>query len=216
MISDGQSIATGTGFLMSIKNTDYLVTAHHCLTGKRANGEYISKYNKCQPSKIRIHFRNTNGKIICSDFDLITDEIEATWFEHPTFGPTVDVGVLPLSRLSADIRGKWTEPMKHPLSVTEDVFIVGYPYGKKGGANLPIWVRGTIATEPDVAYNDQPAFLVDARTRAGQSGSPVIAHYRPGTMVPHPQPGVLFGARTGSVTRLIGDLHSAPMIPQPS
>jgi hypothetical protein len=37
-----------------------------------------------------------------------------------------------------------------------------------------IWVRGTIASEPGIDYDDLPRFLVDARTRVGQSGSPVI------------------------------------------
>jgi hypothetical protein len=40
---------------------------------------------------------------------------------------------------------------------------------------LAIWSTGFIATELDVDYDDLPIFLVDCRTRSGQSGSAVIA-----------------------------------------
>ena len=36
------------------------------------------------------------------------------------------------------------------------------------------------ATEPSLDFDDLPSFLVDSRTRPGQSGSPVIAYYPPG------------------------------------
>lgn len=64
-----------------------------------------------------------------------------------------------------------------------------------------IWSRGTIATEPEIDYEGMPLFLIDSRTRPGQSGSPVLL-YSAGGMVPM-QDGssAMFG---GAVTRLIG------------
>ena len=59
-----------------------------------------------------------------------------------------------------------------------------------GSNNLPIWVRGTVASEPALLYviDDQPLplFLVDARTRKGQSGAPVIIYRRPLTVLGTP------------------------------
>jgi hypothetical protein len=37
-----------------------------------------------------------------------------------------------------------------------------------------VWSRGTIATELDFDHDDLPMYLVDSRTREGQSGAPVI------------------------------------------
>lgn len=74
--------------------------------------------------------------------------------------------------------------------VTDEVWLLGYPYGYSSTASdgyFPVWSRGTIASEyekklcvpmdaiqKEMPYENIPAFLVDARTRKGQSGSPVI------------------------------------------
>lgn len=55
-----------------------------------------------------------------------------------------------------------------------DVFPVGYPLGVVEGLKLPIWKRGSIATEPEAPWNGRPAFLIDCRTSGGMSGSPVL------------------------------------------
>jgi hypothetical protein len=64
---------------------------------------------------------------------------------------------------------------------SSDVSIVGFPFGMTAGGAFAIWSRGAIASEPEVDLDDMPKFLVDSRTRPGQSGSPVIAH-SPGGM----------------------------------
>jgi hypothetical protein len=59
--------------------------------------------------------------------------------------------------------------------VASEVFVLGYPagFGKKG--IFPIWKRASIASKP-LFPNDkgEPVFLVDALTRSGMSGSPVL------------------------------------------
>jgi hypothetical protein len=110
------------------------------------------------------------------------------WLEHPRLGRRMDVVALPLRVPSEDdaLYLPWTPKPSSELWVTEDVSIVGYPYGLNSN-NLPIWVRGTVASEPALLYviDDQPLplFLVDARTRKGQSGAPVIAFRRPRTVL---------------------------------
>ena len=75
--------------------------------------------------------------------------------------------------------------------VTEDVFVVGFPFGYKSTGYdgwYAIWNNGTIASEyekelvipVDSLLNENEyivadAFLIDAKTREGQSGSPVLA-----------------------------------------
>ena len=53
------------------------------------------------------------------------------------------------------------------------VSIIGYPFGLHSD-RWPIWKTGHIATNPDLNFEGKPAFLIDATTRPGMSGSPVV------------------------------------------
>lgn len=55
------------------------------------------------------------------------------------------------------------------------VSVVGFPFGHASYLGLAIWKAGTIASEPDLDYDNSPQFLVDATGRPGMSGSPVYA-----------------------------------------
>jgi hypothetical protein len=54
-----------------------------------------------------------------------------------------------------------------------DVFVLGYPLGK-GFSALPVWKRGSIASEPAIIADQQRFVLIDSASRPGMSGSPVI------------------------------------------
>jgi hypothetical protein len=55
------------------------------------------------------------------------------------------------------------------------VSIIGFPLGNIGEGGLAVCKTGSIASEIDVDWNGLPRFLIDARTKGGMSGSPVIA-----------------------------------------
>jgi hypothetical protein len=59
------------------------------------------------------------------------------------------------------------------IRVGMEVFILGYPFGASPPA-FPVWKRGTIASEPDLARLTQGYYLVDTASRPGMSGAPVI------------------------------------------
>jgi hypothetical protein len=61
--------------------------------------------------------------------------------------------------------------------VGQDLFIIGYPLTFAKGGDFPIWKRGSIATEPSQSYRELQAYLIDAVTREGLSGSPVIGNF---------------------------------------
>lgn len=61
--------------------------------------------------------------------------------------------------------------------VGQDLFIVGYPLTFACAGEFPIWKRGSIATEPHEDYKGMPLYLIDAVTREGLSGSPVIGSF---------------------------------------
>lgn len=127
-------------------------------------------------------------------FQLYTNPEAGTgahWLEHPTFGHRMDVGVLPIDfgptrpfnarPLVTGLGGYEIEELRP----TTDVFAVGYPFGIRPGGFTAVWVRGTVASEPNIDFDDRPCFLIDARTRKGQSGSPVI-EYDPNGVVSSP------------------------------
>jgi len=61
------------------------------------------------------------------------------------------------------------------VDVGNEVFILGYPLGFSHFANAPIWKRGSIASEPHIETSEGNArVIIDATTRSGMSGSPVI------------------------------------------
>ena len=59
------------------------------------------------------------------------------------------------------------------LQIGMDVFVLGYPFGI-GPGGLPIWKRGSIASEPDILEPARPHMLIDTASRPGMSGSPII------------------------------------------
>lgn len=204
MVSGGDVIATGTAFVYSSGGSDYLVSARHCFTGKYPNGEYISEKYKVQPSFVRAHLRyeTQTGDVAIVEYPLSTEDCDPTWMDHPRFGASVDVAALPADIPEGLRIDPWTDEPRHRVPVTSPVSIVGYPFGLRAGGGFPIWVRGTIASEPDIPYDGLPAFLVDSRTRTGQSGSPVVAFYLPGQWIPEDDGG--WAIASGPTSRLIG------------
>jgi len=49
-------------------------------------------------------------------------------------------------------------------------------FGKKGQYDSAIWSTGFIASNPAYRYDNQEKFLIDCRSRKGQSGSPVYSY----------------------------------------
>lgn len=124
------------------------------------------------PQPGRIEWRPRDEPVL----DVENDR--ALWLEHPKFGRKVDVVALPLKNSTGvelheyDLSGSAPALKVGP---SDGVSVIGFPFGLSGGGAFGIWTRGFVASEPEVDWNDLPCFLIDARTRSGQSGSPVIA-----------------------------------------
>lgn len=108
---------------------------------------------------------------------LLNSDGSPRWLSHPD-DPEIDVAVLELKNIEPDMH-------VYPLDLTladidiltmpaMAVSIIGFPYGLRPNALFPIWKTGHIATDPDLPYGGKPAFLIDATTRSGMSGSPVV------------------------------------------
>lgn len=183
----GEQLSTATGFVVKHLERPFLVTNGHVLSGRHAKtGELLSS-SGAVPDAIEIAHNGAGwGNVVKVTEPLYDPEDPdhedsharvARWTGHPE-GPVVDVAVLPLTKLD----GVTLIPHKLPtlpthdvvMEVTSELSVVGFPFGLTHANKLGIWTRGTVATEYYVDYEDRPCFLIDARTRGGQSGSPVL------------------------------------------
>ena len=185
-------IIQGTGFVLDHDGGSFLITNGHIVTGRgRTTDKPLG--SAALPKQLRVVIPVVGGGLgpesehvailgtRTTTLDLYDEAGEALWFCHPTFGRRVDVVAVPLDEPNSQFPGllgiylPYRLPSTTPtLEPPDEVSIVGFPYGLRGGASTAIWVRGTVATEPAFPYEGENCFLVDARTREGQSGSPVI------------------------------------------
>src|SRR5262249_29236132 len=124
------------------------------------------------------------------DIKIRDDDDKPLWLVHPS--RLVDIAVLPLPPRPPELI-----VALYPLNVLAntklrieigmEVFILGYPFEIKPPA-YPVWKRGSIASEPQLARLTTDYMLVDTASRPGMSGAPVIRRSWTNHMV---QPGVV-------------------------
>jgi hypothetical protein len=203
---NGQPLSTGTAFVVSSAKGPLLITNRHNATGRRQDNDKPLSKTGGIPNEIEI-VHNVKGKL-GNWFGVIEPILDADdnplWIEHPVHGKNVDFVALPLTNLNN------VELYPYDLNSTgPDIFVgpadslsvVGFPFGIQAGGSLAVWATGFMASEPDIDYNGLPVFLIDCRSRQGQSGSAVIAH-RSGGGVAMKDGGTAMFA--GPVTKFLG------------
>lgn len=175
--TDNQVLGTATGFPIKISETFYLVTNWHVVTGR---SPYDNKLNTpTEPNNLKIlHHHNSGlGKWCLVQETLFDNQKSRRWLEHSK-GNGVDVILLPLTQLQNGVQiypfDLDLEKANMATAPAMPVSIIGYPFGLKTGGAFPIWKTGHIASDPDLDFDGKPAFLIDATTRGGMSGSPVV------------------------------------------
>jgi trypsin-like peptidase len=189
---DGTRLGQGTGFMWKIQEQYYLVTNWHVLSMcdffTRAN----LRKDAGRPNILRALF-NIQTEIFEKqrwDIKIRDDNDKPLWLVHPS--RRVDIAVLPIP-----FGLKELVIALYPLNVLAnaalrieigmEVFILGYPFKVEPPA-YPVWKRGSIASEPQLARLTTDYMLVDTASRPGMSGAPVIRRSWTNHMV---QPGVV-------------------------
>lgn len=184
-------LSNATGFLYQYANQSYLVSNWHVFSGRNSVNLKALDKNLALPEKVRIHFpiQGEIGVTETIDYALNEEKSDNTyyWLEHRAKNK-VDVAVLPINMKQEyatypintinESRGIMDFPAG--FYVGQEVFILGFPRGIKGGGGLPIWKKATIAVEPYLEMDDSKLkILIDSATREGMSGSPVIVASAP-------------------------------------
>jgi len=184
---DNQKLANATGFLVKNNNNDiYLITNRHVVTGRNnETNECLDKKYSAIPNKLNIWFPYLENNYYVwknISWDLYDKKENSIWLEHPLYKENVDVVAINLGKFDKLTFLHSLNSEYKPI-VTENVYIIGYPFGfnvNPENGKYAIWSSASIASDPDLDLNingkQLPAFLVDAKTRQGQSGSPVIYH----------------------------------------
>ncbi len=204
------NLGSGTGFIVRHENRSYLITNYHIAAGRNPRTGQPMHSSGAVPDKLRItYMRHPKPDRIewepRDEMVLETDPERALWLQHPVHGRKVDVVAVPLKNTGGvalqpyDLSGSAPKLMFAP---SEAVSVIGFPFGISGGGAFGIWTRGFVASEPDIDWDDFPCFLIDARTRPGQSGSPVIIYSSGGAG--HALAGGGLAFFQGSVTNLLG------------
>ena len=195
----GVELAKGTGFIYEHKEVYYLITNGHNVTGINPETNERLANHSGFPTIIVTRCLNNikadNVTLIPEVFkiDLYEDESYSRpkWLIHPKFGYNVDVIAIPIIEKKNQpehvnlfpINALEFDEVFEPR-VSDDVFVLGFPFGSKSKLEMPIWKKGSIATEISINIDNLPKLLIDTATRSGMSGSPVIyqrngAHVHP-------------------------------------
>ncbi len=180
----GQELGPATGFIVDSAAGPVLITCRHVLTG-RDNDTGKPLASSCAiPNQIVIAH---NGGSSPNHLDKIVNVIQPLhhkdgsprWYEHPTLGGAVDIVALPVF-IAPEIQFvKSSLGIGDPELVcrpSEPISVIGFPFGRTAPGQFAIWATGFIASELSIAYDGKRVFLIDCRSRPGQSGAPVIAY----------------------------------------
>jgi len=175
-MADGLAQLAGTAFFLGRINEDdetytgYVVTAGHVIHGIRDRGV----------DEVLIRLNLLPGGSQWVRIDL------ASWYHHPD--PAVDVAVFPsalpnhVDHLAYPLTAVGTEDVlrRQEIDVGSEVFVVGlfaHHFGLE--RNIPIVRMGNVAALREervgTALGPMDAYLIEARSIGGLSGSPVFA-----------------------------------------
>jgi len=175
-----QRLSSATAFTWERDDLHYLITNWHIVSGRDPNTDKHLLATAAEPNLLYGWF-NTKGNNIVHKHPLPIrirqDSGEVAWLVHPTHKRGIDVVAIPLvGDIVSSIHFYPINKMGSAdllVRIGMDVFVLGYPFGL-GKTGLPVWKRGSIASEPDLVPHVEKYLLVDTASRPGMSGSPVI------------------------------------------
>ena len=196
-------LSNATCFFTKIKDTYYLVTNWHIVSGRNADTKECLNKMGSVPNKLRVYVPKEGDNSTISycdsfymDVELLDQDGNKLWYEMERNNRMIDVAIIPLK----DIKGICTtiEQAEEPFNeqvhfeIASEIYIIGFPFGKQTGY-IPIWKKASVASEPELDVEEMPYFFADTATKSGMSGSPVILY--------KDRPAVLFSEKEKKMSR---------------
>ena len=205
-------LAIGTVFFWSGNGMTYLVTNWHNVTGRNPQtGIALSQAGR--PTRFEVSYlkADNTANFVLQSYRLYDKAGLPLWLVHPEHGPLVDVVALPIEVPQGfnphPINTLSSAPLK--IRVGHDLFVLGFPFAKSvfDGGGLPIWKRGSLASEPDWMIASQMYSLVDTASRQGMSGAPVVRRAYSGAELENGE--IHMGGATSFYGVYAGRLHTS-------
>jgi hypothetical protein len=181
LLLEGKRIGRATGFLYRPAPTEkiFLVTNYHVVTASPPQNpsEILEGYSDC-PDELNITLLEKETLIPISIRYSLRKQDNPMWIEHKDRNRGLDIVAIPLElpeKVIAVTQDALNLVDNVNFEIGSDLFIIGFPYGFGAGDFLPIWKRGTVASEPLFKPEGLLRFYIDAFTTPGMSGSPVFA-----------------------------------------
>jgi hypothetical protein len=172
----GTVLSQATGFLWYLGDKTLLVTNWHVVTGRNYQTTKHLHSHCGEPDELFVHFPQTDLALPPTNIAVpLYEGGRPRWIVHPGFRNHVDVCAIEVEKPAGSPTWCANHVVTVPLMqrVGGTVFIIGYPFGRSY-SGLPVWKRGTFASEPSFSPSLMRYMLVDAASRPGMSGSPVI------------------------------------------
>ena len=210
---NNMDLATATGFTILYEGKNYLITNWHVVTGRDADTDKcLDTKHVAVPNRLSIFFHSSKqlGTWVQHELNLYDDAENPCWIEHP-MGKCIDVVAIPLQDIEnikfygLDLALAHVDMVVMPAM---PVSVIGYPLGLTCGEGWPIWKTGHIASDPDIDFQPgRPAFLIDATTREGMSGAPVVIRNTSGLYQTKNGDHLLGGVTTKFIGIYAGRIH---------
>lgn len=182
MQARGNTIGRGTAFVAVAEVGDaFLLTNRHIVTGRHQDtGALLSETTGAEPDSLLVwHNASTElGHFVPVKVPLYKGD-SPLWIEHPELGADADFVALRVpARPDIKVYPYRANALAHmTIEPAQTVSVVGFPFGERTGPSFAVWSTGFVASEPEIDHGGRPVFLIDCRSRSGQSGSPVILHH---------------------------------------
>jgi len=193
MFFNDMPLSKASGSFWRYKDKSFLISNWHVFSGRNSETGILMDKDAIAPNLVKFTFYRKvqtypDGSMEMqatfatlplyknNDFDT------PLWLEHPNYGKNVDVACLDITgalppeaviNFLPDLEGDADEAF-YP---SQDAFIIGYPLGLIDPNPIPIWKRGSIATEPTYEIKELPKVYLDTASRWGMSGSIVIGRF---------------------------------------
>jgi hypothetical protein len=190
----------------------FLITNWHVVTCRNNQTGANLHPQGARPNRLRLFFNPPQlaATKVEAYQDLFLPNGQPVWFVHSVHGRQVDVVALPLPTQRTDMNFRPINAMSSDrlqTAIGMDVFILGYPFGYHP-PGFPVWKRGSIATEPQLAPLTDRYILVDSASRPGMSGAPVIRRSWGNHMLEDNSVAMGVGSATSFIGVYSGRLHT--------
>jgi len=204
---EDQLIAHATGFYWRHAGLDFVVTNWHVVSGRNPfTGQLMDQEHAFIPRRIRVYrwrieYLEGQIRLLRPGFTYDLADVPDLYAEPILVnGRAVDIAALPLAEPAiegpAGPRAVDIQPCVNmrvqdriETQAGDECVILGYPLAQYSGLFLPIWKRGSLATDTNMPVDGAPAFLIDAATSQAMSGSPIfrritgMTHQNPTTQI---------------------------------